>query len=121
MQRRAQSFIYAFSGLAQILKAEPNAWIHLAAAGLVVAVAIWLQLPRRDWAVLVLTIFMVWMAEATNTALEAIVDLASPEFHHLARRAKDVAAGAVLLSAIGAIIVGLLLLGPPLLEKLTVP
>ncbi|HVM72778.1 MAG TPA: diacylglycerol kinase family protein, partial [Anaerolineales bacterium] len=70
------------------------------------------------WAVLFLTIALVWISEFINTALEAVVDLASPELHPLAKVGKDVGAAAVLLAAITSVLVGLLILGPPLLEKL---
>lgn len=68
----------------------------------------------RDWAVLLLTIALVWTAEFINTALEAVVDLASPQHHPLAKVGKDVGAAAVLIAALTSILVGLLILGPPL-------
>jgi diacylglycerol kinase (ATP) len=76
--------------------------------------AFWLQIPMRDWAVLILTIAMVWTAEFINTALEAVVDLASPHHHPLAKVGKDVGAAAVLIAALTSILVGILILGPPL-------
>lgn len=84
----------------------------------VIGIAYWLRLPARDWAVLVLTFTVVWMAEFANTALEAIVDLSSPDLHPLAKVAKDVSAGMVLVGAVGAILIGLLILGPPLAARL---
>jgi len=83
-------------------------------------VAFWLRLPMRDWAVLLVTIALVWTAEFINTALEAVVDLASPQRHPLAKVGKDVGAAAVLIAALTSILVGLLILGPPLWEKLKV-
>jgi diacylglycerol kinase len=83
----------------------------------VVVVALWLRLSLRDWAVLFLAIALVWTAEFINTALEAVVDLASPEQHPLAKVGKDVGAAAVLLAAVASILVGLLIMGPPLWEK----
>ena len=83
-------------------------------------VASWLHLPIRDWAILLLTIALVWTAEFINTALEAVVDLASPQHHPLAKVGKDVGAAAVLIAAMTSILVGLLILGPPLWEKLKV-
>ena len=77
-----------------------------------------MHLPVRDWAVLLLTIALVWTAEFINTALEAVVDLASPQHHPLAKVGKDVGAAAVLIAALTSILVGLLILGPPLWEKL---
>lgn len=116
--RRWQSFRYTFAGWWYVLKTQPNAWIHAMATLLVVGVAWWLQLPRQEWAVLVLAFMAVWMGEFMNTAVEAVVDLASPTYHPLAKIAKDVAAAAVLVGALGAVLVGLLILGPPLLAKL---
>lgn len=72
----------------------------------------------RDWAVLSTTIAMVWTAEFLNTALEIVVDLASPELHPLARAGKDVGAAAVLIAATSAVVIGIILLGLPLIQKL---
>lgn len=118
LQQRVDSFAYAFAGWAHVLRTQPNAWIHAAFSVAVVAVGLWLGLPRGDWAILVLTIMIVWVAEFTNTALEAVVDMAMPEPHPLAKAAKDVAAAAVLISALGAVVVGLLIIGPPLWQRL---
>jgi diacylglycerol kinase len=74
-------------------------------------------LPLRDWAILLTTIAMVWTAEFLNTALEIVVDLASPDLHPLARAGKDVGAAAVLIAAISAVVTGVIILGPPLIEK----
>ncbi len=115
---RAHSFGHAFHGWAYVIRTQRNAWIHAVVTTLVVLLALWLRLPLQDWAILFLTIAMVWTAEFINTALEAVVDLASPQQHPLAKVGKDVGAAAVLLAAMAAILVGLLLLGPPLLEKL---
>jgi diacylglycerol kinase len=85
---------------------------------LVILVAFWLHLQMRDWAVLLVTIALVWTAEFINSALEAVVDLASPQNHPLAKVGKDVGAAAVLIAALTSILVGLLILGPPLIEKI---
>ena len=90
----------------------------MTATMLVIAAGIWLGLSRYEWAILLLVIGIVWIAEFLNTALEAILDIASPERHPLARIAKDVGAAAVLIAAVVAVAVGLLILGPPLLAKL---
>jgi diacylglycerol kinase (ATP) len=76
-----------------------------------------MHLSTGEWCWIVLAIMSVWTAEALNTAFEFLADVASPEFHPLVQQAKDVAAGAVLLSAIGAAVIGLLVLGPPLLAR----
>ncbi len=116
---RAKSFQYAFAGWRYVLRTQHNAWIHAVITTAVMLLALWLKRPRQEWAILILTFMAVWMAEFMNTAIEALVDVASPEYHPLAKVAKDVAAAAVLVGAVGAIIVGLLLLGPPLWEKVT--
>ena len=101
-----------------VLRTQRNAWIHAAISTVVMVVALWLRLPLRDWAVRFLTIALGWTAEFINTALEAVVDLASPQQHPLAKVSKDAGAAAVLLASLAAILVGLFILGPPLWEKL---
>jgi len=113
-----QSFRYAFAGLWYALRTQRNARIHLLAAVAVTAMGLWLRLDAVWWAVLVLTISLVFFAEMVNTVVEAIVDLVTPEYHPLAKVAKDVSAGAVLVTAMAAVVVGLLILGPPLLARL---
>ena len=108
------SFKCAFAGLWYVLRTQRNAWIHLSVAMAVVMMGLWLGLSRTEWAVLALTIGTVLAAEVLNTVVEAAVDLATAEYHPLAKVAKDVAAGAVLLTAVAAVVVGLLILGPPL-------
>lgn len=115
---RLHSFRHALRGWWYVLQTQRNAWIHGVVAAAVLAVGLWLKLPARDWAVLVLTIAMVFAAEFINTAIEAVVDLATTEHHPLAKVGKDVGAAAVLIAALAAVLVGLLILGPPLLEKL---
>jgi len=114
IKSRIASFGHAFHGWAYVIRNEKNAWIHAVVTILVVIVATWLAVPLRDWAVLVLTIAMVWAAEFLNTAIEAVVDLASPAHHPLAKVGKDVGAAAVLIAACASVLVGLLILGPPL-------
>ena len=83
-----------------------------------VLLSLWLGLGARDWAVIILAIALVWTAEFLNTALEAVVDLASPQEHPLAKAGKDIGAAAVLIAALSSIVIGLLILGPPLLDKI---
>jgi len=116
---RAHSFGHAFRGWRYVIRTQHNAWIHAVITMLVVLMALWLRLPLRDWAVLFLTVALVWTAEFINTALEAVVDLASPQQHPLAKVGKDVGAAAVLLASLAAILVGLLILGPPLWSRLS--
>ena len=115
---RTRSFGYAFRGWWHVIRTQQNAWIHSVVTIAVIIAGIWLQLPFRDWAVLVLTIAMVWAAEFFNTAIEAVVDLASPAKHPLAEVGKDVGAAAVLIAALAAVGVGFLILGPPLWQRL---
>ena len=115
---RAQSFRYAFGGWWFVIRTQRNAWIHAVVSIAVIAVSIWLPLNRYDWALIIISIAMVWTAEFINTALEAIVDLASPQQHELAGISKDVGASAVLIAAGSAAIIGLIILGPPLWQRL---
>lgn len=115
---RARSFRYAFHGWGYVLRTQRNAWIHSVIATVVFFIGLWLQLPLQDWAIIVLTAAFVFSAEFINTAIEAVVDLATEEHHPLAKIGKDVGAAAVLVAALAAILVGLLILGPPLLQKL---
>ncbi len=116
--RRVLSFRYAFEGWLYVVRSQRNAWIHALATFLVVIVAFWLGVSTFGWAILVLAIAVVWAAEMANTAVEAVVDLVSPDPHPLAKIAKDAAAGAVLVCAVGAAVAGVLILGPPLWERL---
>ncbi len=110
-------FVHAFRGIGMAVRSEVNLWFHIAAGGFVFAAAFFLQLPRVEWCLLALCVGFVIAAELLNTAIEKVVDLVSPDFHELARRAKDIAAGAVLVAAISSVVVGLLIFGPPLTER----
>jgi diacylglycerol kinase (ATP) len=109
---RIRSFKFAFVGIWTMLMSQYNAWIHAFATLMVVIAGLALDISSGDWCWLVLAIVVVWMAEALNTAFEFLADVASPEFHLLVKEAKDVAAGAVLLSSIGAVVVGILVFKP---------
>ena len=115
---RLSAFRYAFSGWWYVLRTQRNAWIHLVATIMTVTLGLWLSLVPQDWAILLLAIGLVWTAEFINTGIEAIVDLASPEKHPLAQVGKDVGAAAVLIAALIAVLVGILILGPPLFERI---
>ena len=115
---RIAAFGHAFRGWWYVLKTQHNAWIHSLFATGVIIVGLWVGLKPIDWAVIVLTIAMVFTAEFINTAIEAVVDLASPMHHPLAKVGKDVGAGAVLIAALAGIVIGLLVLGPPLWARL---
>jgi diacylglycerol kinase (ATP) len=119
IKARLDSFHYAFAGLWTMLKSQHNAWIHAAATVLVVALGIWCGLSRGEWCWIILAIMAVWTAEALNTAFEFLADAASPGYHPLVKKAKDVAAGAVLVAAIGAAVIGLIIFLPHLSKLLT--
>ena len=118
LRSRAQSFKYAFAGLASVFHTRGNILIHAIATFIVLGLAAWLKLERIEWALLILTISSVWVAEFFNTALEVVVDLASPDIHHLAKIAKDVGAASVLVAAFFSVVIGILVLGPPLFNRL---
>jgi len=110
-QTLLRSFRVAWDGLVVALRSDRNLRIHAVATVFVVAAGCWYRLNMLEWSVIVLTIGLVWVAELLNTAIEAVVDLISPEPHPLARRAKDVASAAVLLAAVTAVIVGAIVFG----------
>lgn len=106
------SFKYAIRGVWTMLKSQPNARIHLLATLIVLGISLYLRLKLAEWCWIILAISIVWIAEAFNTALEFLTDMASPEFHPLAEKAKDVAAGAVLISALAALAIGVIVFYP---------
>lgn len=112
------SFRYAWRGLVYVARSQRNMRVHLGVALLVLLLAALLHLSPLDWAVLLLCITIVVVLEMLNTVVEATVDLATDRYHPLARIAKDTAAGAVLVAAIGSAMVGLVLLGPPMWHAL---
>jgi len=119
---RIRSFRFAFRGIATMLRSQHNAWIHAFATVAVIAAGVCFGLSRAEWCWIVLAIVSVWTAEALNTALELLADAATPDPDPLVGKAKDVAAGAVLITAVGAATVGVLVLGPHLqrtVERLT--
>lgn len=112
IKSRIKSFQYAFQGIAGLFRTEPNARIHLVLAVLAFILGCFFSLPATEWCLLALAMAMVFSAEAFNTAIELLTDLVSPEYHELAGKAKDVAAAAVLLSAMGAAAIGIILFLP---------
>ena len=116
--RTLRSFGFAVAGIGYLVRTQPNFRVHLLATVAVIAVAVAVGAPPVEIAVLLLAIGLVLLGEACNSALEAVVDLASPAIHPLAKVAKDVAAAGVLLAACIAATVGLVLLGPRLLALL---
>ena len=111
-KNRIKSFGYAFKGLAYMFKNEAHARIHLAATILVIILGFYTILTKMEWIAVIGCIGLVWMAEAFNTAIEKIMDLVSPEKDDRVGVIKDVAAGAVLIAAIAAAIIGLMVFVP---------
>lgn len=116
--QRLRSFQYAMAGLRTLLRTQHNAWIHAGATVLVIGAGLYFGLSLAEWCWLVLAITLVWMAEALNTALEFLADAVTREPHPLIGQAKDLAAAAVLIAALGAMIIGLLVLGPHVWQRL---
>ena len=116
--KRIQSFKPAIDGWRYVFQSQQNAWIHAAFSVFAIGLSLWLQIGNIEWAIIFLTMGMVWMAEFLNTALEAVVDLASPDAHPLAKIGKDIGAAAVLISALSALLVGLLIFIPPFLTRI---
>lgn len=115
---RVHSFRNAFSGLGYVIRTQRNACIHLVITGCVIVLGLFLKVPIYGWALIILAFGIVWMAEILNTALEVLVDLASPEKHPLAKICKDAGAAAVLIAALTSVAIGFCVLGPPLISKL---
>ena len=113
---RLRSFAYAFAGLSFVLRTQHNAWLHLLASLAVVAAGFALKVNADDWRWLIAAVALVWLAEAINTAFEHLCDVVSPEFHPSVKRAKDIAAAAVLVSAIAAALIGALTFAPYVLR-----
>lgn len=112
IKERIQSFKYALKGIRLLFQSETNAKIHLAFTFLVIAGGLFFSVNSTEWCLLILAITMVLCAEGMNTAIEYLTDLVSPNFHELAGKTKDVAAGAVLITAIGAAIIGCIIFLP---------
>ncbi len=113
-----QSFVYAFQGLRYAVRTQRNARVHLIIAILAIGMGLWLGISPVEWGLVFVAITGVFIAEMLNTVVEACVDLATEEYHPLAKIAKDVAAGTVLLNAVLSIIIGLFVFGPHLLPMI---
>jgi len=114
VEARLQSFVYAGRGVKTLLASQHNAWIHAVATVVVVGGGIAAKVSRFEWLALIVAVVSVWMAEAMNTAFEFLCDVASPGFHPLVARAKDVAAAAVLICAGGSVVTAVLVFMPHL-------
>jgi diacylglycerol kinase len=115
---RLKSFGYALAGWLYMLRHQKNTRIMAVASIAIMGLALWLRVDFTGLALLALAVTIVWMAEFVNAAVEAVVNLASPDFHPMAKVAKDVASAAVLLGVVASVIIGLLVLGPPLVGTL---
>jgi len=109
--RAVATFRYALRGIGFLFRAL-NVWVLAAATLLTIGAGLYFSISALEWCAVILAIALVWTAEGLNTALEQLTDLVSPQFHPLAGRAKDIAAGAVLLAALGAFCVGLVVFLP---------
>lgn len=114
--RRARSFSHAGRGLALFIRTTHNAWIHFAILAIAVAGGLFVDLSRMEWLLLAMAAGLVLATEAINTAIEIDIDLTSPEHHPFARDTKDVAAGAVLISACTAVLIGCGIFAPHLAQ-----
>jgi len=112
LKKRLDSFKFAFAGIRDLFKTEPNAIIHLVAAILVVALGFFFSISQTEWCFVIFSIAIVFSAEAFNTSIEHLTNLVSPDFNELAGKTKDVAAAAVLFIAMGAAIVGFIIFLP---------
>jgi diacylglycerol kinase (ATP) len=110
--QRLKSFGHAARGVVALVSTQHNAWIHALATLVVCILGLYFRFTAVEWCILILCMMAVWTSEALNTALEFIADIASPAFHPTIKKAKDIAAGAVLLAAVGSVIVAALIIGP---------
>ena len=117
-RNRWHSFSAAMRGAAYTIRTQRTTHIELAAAVVVVAAGLWLRIEALAWAVLALTVATILALEAVNSAVEAVVDLVSPDYHELARTAKDCAAGAMIFAVLGSLGVAAAIFGPPLFHLL---
>jgi len=118
LRHRLNSFKYAFAGIREVIASQPNMKIHIGFAFLTIIAGFYFSISTTEWCFVVVASLAVMSAEAFNTALEHLTDLVSPEYHPLAGKVKDAAAGGVLIAAIGAVIIGLLIFLPKVLSLL---
>jgi diacylglycerol kinase (ATP) len=112
IKKRARSFVYAFRGIVTLVRTQHNAWIHLIATFGVIVCGFIFNISNIEWSVIIFAIIIVWLAEAMNTAVEFLADAITREHNPLIEKAKDVAAGGVLITAIGAAVVGIIVFLP---------
>ncbi len=119
LRSRLMSIRFALEGWWYVLRTQRNTWVHASITTGVILLGLWLQLAPQDWAILLITIALVWAAEFFNTSLETLADLIHPNEHPQIKTIKDVSAAGVLITAVAAILIGLLILAPPLINALT--
>jgi diacylglycerol kinase len=113
-----KSIKYAFEGLLHVVKTQNNARVHLLATIVVVVLSIWLSLNPVEWCLILIAVALVWIAECFNTTLESFFDLVNPDPHPLVKNGKDSGAAAVLISAFLSVALGIIILGPHLMNKI---
>lgn len=116
LRKRLRSFRYAFHGIQLLIRYEHNAWIHCFAAVCVITAGFLTGLSAMEWIVVIFAIGMVLAAEAVNSSIEALADLVSPGYNEAIKRTKDLAAGAVLILAIAAAIIGMIIFIPKIIS-----
>jgi len=116
---RVGSFRHAIFGLVDILRTEHTAWVHVTTTGIVLLVSWWVQLSLTELCIILLCIITVWSTEAINTVFEILVNIVSPNFSTTAKRAKDIAAAAVLIASVGSAMIGLLIFIPAIQQKIS--
>ena len=115
LRNRIKSFSYAFQGIKTFFLTQHNAWIHAIATIIVIILGNIVALSTNEWCWIILSIALVFITEMLNTAIEFLTDIVSPEYHPLAKKTKDVAAGAVLFSAVFSLVIAFLIFIPKLL------
>jgi len=118
IQTRAKAISYALEGWWYVLRTQRNTWVHASVSIAVIFICLWLGLSTQDWAIIIFTIALVWAAEFFNTSLEVLADMIQPDEDPLVKISKDVSAAAVLITAGTSIVIGILIIGPPLWAKL---
>lgn len=113
-----KSIKYAFDGLSYVIKTQNNARFHLLATILVIGLSFWLKINPVEWCLMLVVIALVWIAECFNTTLESFFDLVKPDPHPLVKNGKDSGAAAVLIAALLSVALGIIVLGPPLIQKI---
>ena len=115
IKERIASFGYAFEGIFEVIKSQANFKIHFLAAFLAISAGFYFSISEIEWCLIIASIAGVLSAETFNTAIEHLTNLVSPDYHILAKKTKDAAAGAVLLMAIGTAVIGMFIFLPKIL------